>query len=154
MKIFAAVLLYFFRFEMWERNFTVGYRPMLTLKMDGPLYVRASPRRSTRNQRACYYKKSSLQNVWMFPCPVVMTTDNMTSGSTNINSSRVAVWFCLLPQPSIGRLVGQECTLAKSSTVFYTAFFPLVSLHVQCTSYSSLKFEYEHVYISIHIQLL
>ncbi|KAM3346929.1 hypothetical protein ACQJBY_021113 [Aegilops geniculata] len=49
MKIFAAVLLYLFRFEMWERDSTVGYRPMLTLKMDGPLYVRASPRRSTGN---------------------------------------------------------------------------------------------------------
>ncbi|KAF7017697.1 unnamed protein product [Triticum aestivum] len=44
MKIFAAVLLYLFRFEMWERDSTVGYRPMLTLKMDGPLHVRASPR--------------------------------------------------------------------------------------------------------------
>ncbi|KAE8782135.1 hypothetical protein D1007_44518 [Hordeum vulgare] len=49
MKIFAAVLLHFFRFEKWERDSTVGYRPMLTLKMDGPLYVRASPRRSTGN---------------------------------------------------------------------------------------------------------
>ncbi|CAN6240564.1 unnamed protein product [Urochloa humidicola] len=45
MKIFAAVLLYLFRFQMWDANATVGYRPMLTLKMDGPLYVRASPRR-------------------------------------------------------------------------------------------------------------
>nr|CAB3485492.1 unnamed protein product [Digitaria exilis] len=45
MKIFAAVLLYLFRFEMWDANAKVGYRPMLTLKMDGPLYVRASPRR-------------------------------------------------------------------------------------------------------------
>ncbi|KAJ1272336.1 hypothetical protein BS78_06G194000 [Paspalum vaginatum] len=45
MKIFAAVLLYFFRFEMWEAGATMGYRPMLTLKMDGPLYVRASLRR-------------------------------------------------------------------------------------------------------------
>ncbi|GJN26678.1 hypothetical protein PR202_gb14629 [Eleusine coracana subsp. coracana] len=44
MKIFAAVLLYFFKFEMWERNATVGFRPMLTLKMDGPLHVRASLR--------------------------------------------------------------------------------------------------------------
>ncbi|CAM0903271.1 unnamed protein product [Alopecurus aequalis] len=51
MKIFAAVLLYQFRFEMWERDSTVGYRPMLTLKMDGPLYVRALPRRSSA-QRA------------------------------------------------------------------------------------------------------
>uniref|UniRef100_A0ACD6AJ25 Uncharacterized protein n=1 Tax=Avena sativa TaxID=4498 RepID=A0ACD6AJ25_AVESA len=46
MKIFAAVLLYLFRFEMWERGSTVGYRTMLTLKMDGPLYVRAIPRRA------------------------------------------------------------------------------------------------------------
>ncbi|CAD6259926.1 unnamed protein product [Miscanthus lutarioriparius] len=45
MKIFAAVLLYLFRFEMWDANATVGYRAMLTLKMDGPLYVRASLRR-------------------------------------------------------------------------------------------------------------
>ncbi|XP_066345696.1 cytochrome P450 704C1-like [Miscanthus floridulus] len=44
MKIFAAVLLYLFRFETWEANATLGYRPMLTLKMDGPLYVRASLR--------------------------------------------------------------------------------------------------------------
>ncbi|CAN6249803.1 unnamed protein product [Urochloa humidicola] len=44
MKIFAAVLLYLFRFQMWDANATVGYRPMLTLKMDGALYVRASPR--------------------------------------------------------------------------------------------------------------
>ena len=44
MKIFAAVLLYLFRFEMWEANATLGYRPMLTHKMDGPLYVRASLR--------------------------------------------------------------------------------------------------------------
>ncbi|XP_062185538.1 cytochrome P450 704C1-like [Phragmites australis] len=44
MKIFAAVLLYSFRFQMWDDNATVGYRPMLTLKMDGPLYVRASLR--------------------------------------------------------------------------------------------------------------
>lgn len=44
MKIFAAVLVYAFRFEMWEANATMGYRPMLTLKMDGPLYVRASLR--------------------------------------------------------------------------------------------------------------
>jgi cytochrome P450 len=51
MKIFSAVLLYMFRFEMWERDSTVGYRPMLTLKMDGPLYVRALPRRSSA-QRA------------------------------------------------------------------------------------------------------
>uniref|UniRef100_M8CUK2 Cytochrome P450 704C1 n=1 Tax=Aegilops tauschii TaxID=37682 RepID=M8CUK2_AEGTA len=49
MKIFAAVLLYLFRFEMWEHDSRVGHRPMLTLKMDGPLYVRASPRRSTGN---------------------------------------------------------------------------------------------------------
>jgi hypothetical protein len=42
MKTFAAVLLYHFKFEMWNRNGTVGYRPMLTLKMDGPLNVRAS----------------------------------------------------------------------------------------------------------------
>jgi hypothetical protein len=45
MKIFAAVLLHLFRFEVWDANVTMGYRPMLTLKMDGPLYVRASPRR-------------------------------------------------------------------------------------------------------------
>ncbi|KAG2568178.1 cytochrome P450 704C1-like [Panicum virgatum] len=45
MKIFAAVLVYLFRFEMWDADATVGYRPMLTLKMDGPLYVRASLRR-------------------------------------------------------------------------------------------------------------
>ncbi|KAK1684844.1 hypothetical protein QYE76_045692 [Lolium multiflorum] len=51
MKIFAALLLYMFRFEMWERDSTVGYRPMLTLKMDRPLYVRALPRRSSA-QRA------------------------------------------------------------------------------------------------------
>ncbi|CAL5015342.1 unnamed protein product [Urochloa decumbens] len=44
MKIFAAVLHYLFRFQMWDANATVGYRPMITLKMDGPLYVRASPR--------------------------------------------------------------------------------------------------------------
>ncbi|CAL5041669.1 unnamed protein product [Urochloa decumbens] len=44
MKIFAAVLLYLFRFQMWDADATVGYRPTLTLKMDGPLYVRASPR--------------------------------------------------------------------------------------------------------------
>ncbi|KAL6882675.1 hypothetical protein ACP4OV_011365 [Aristida adscensionis] len=44
MKIFAAVLLYLFRFEMWDAGATVGYRQMLTLKMDGPLYVRASLR--------------------------------------------------------------------------------------------------------------
>ncbi|KAK3143931.1 hypothetical protein QOZ80_4AG0306760 [Eleusine coracana subsp. coracana] len=44
MKIFAAVLLYFFKFEMWNRNATVGFRPMLTLKMDGPLHVRVSLR--------------------------------------------------------------------------------------------------------------
>ena len=45
MKIFAAVLLHLFRLEMWDADATVGYRPMLTLKMDGPLYVRASLRR-------------------------------------------------------------------------------------------------------------
>ncbi|XP_039814228.1 cytochrome P450 704C1-like [Panicum virgatum] len=45
MKIFAAVLLYLFRFEMWDAKATVSYWPMLTLKMDGPLNVRASPRR-------------------------------------------------------------------------------------------------------------
>ncbi|KAL6653167.1 hypothetical protein ACP70R_012092 [Stipagrostis hirtigluma subsp. patula] len=45
MKIFAAVLLYLFRFYMWDKNATVGYKPMLTLKMDGPLYVSASFRR-------------------------------------------------------------------------------------------------------------
>ncbi|CAL5025872.1 unnamed protein product [Urochloa decumbens] len=45
MKIFAAVLLSMFRFEMWEADATVGYRAMLTLKMDRPLYVRASLRR-------------------------------------------------------------------------------------------------------------
>jgi cytochrome P450 len=45
MKTFAAVLLYHFKFEMWNHNATVGYRPMLTLKMDGPLNVRASLRR-------------------------------------------------------------------------------------------------------------
>ncbi|CAL5054046.1 unnamed protein product [Urochloa decumbens] len=44
MKILAAVLLYLFRFQMWDANATVGYRPTLTLKMDGPLYVRASLR--------------------------------------------------------------------------------------------------------------
>ncbi|KAL5215229.1 hypothetical protein ABZP36_004381 [Zizania latifolia] len=44
MKIFSAVLLYFFRFEMWDENSTVGYRPMLTLKMDRPLYLRATYR--------------------------------------------------------------------------------------------------------------
>ncbi|KAG2574166.1 hypothetical protein PVAP13_7KG295306 [Panicum virgatum] len=45
MKIFAAVLLHLFRLEMWDADATVGYRPMLTLKMDGPLFVRASLRR-------------------------------------------------------------------------------------------------------------
>jgi len=45
MKVFAAVLLYLFRFEMWDANATIGYRAMLTLKMDRPLYVRASLRR-------------------------------------------------------------------------------------------------------------
>ena len=45
MKIFAAVLLHLFRLEMWDADATVGYRPMLTLKMDGPLSVRASLRR-------------------------------------------------------------------------------------------------------------
>jgi len=45
MKIFAAVLLHLFRLEMWDADATVGYRPMLTLKMDVPLYVRASLRR-------------------------------------------------------------------------------------------------------------
>ncbi|RLM64496.1 hypothetical protein C2845_PM16G16830 [Panicum miliaceum] len=45
MKIFAAVLPYLFRFEMWDANATVGYRAMLTLKMESPLYVRASLRR-------------------------------------------------------------------------------------------------------------
>jgi len=45
MKVFAAVLLYLFRFEMWDANATIGYRAMLTLKMDHPLYVRASLRR-------------------------------------------------------------------------------------------------------------
>ncbi|XP_006652670.1 cytochrome P450 704C1-like [Oryza brachyantha] len=44
MKIVSAVLLYFFRFEMWDDNATVGYRPMLTLKMDGPLYLRVLAR--------------------------------------------------------------------------------------------------------------
>ncbi|VAH50279.1 unnamed protein product [Triticum turgidum subsp. durum] len=44
MKIFAAVLLCLYRFEMWERDSMMGYRPMLTLKMDGPLRVRVSPR--------------------------------------------------------------------------------------------------------------
>ncbi|XP_034601869.1 cytochrome P450 704C1 [Setaria viridis] len=45
MKIFAAVLLSMYRFEMWDADATVGYRAMLTLKMDRPLYVRASLRR-------------------------------------------------------------------------------------------------------------
>ncbi|PWZ36519.1 Cytochrome P450 704C1 [Zea mays] len=45
MKIFAAVLLYLFRFEMWDANATVGYRAMLTLKIDRPLYLRTSLRR-------------------------------------------------------------------------------------------------------------
>ncbi|WVZ86793.1 hypothetical protein U9M48_033525 [Paspalum notatum var. saurae] len=40
MKIFAAVLLYLFRFEMWDANATVGYRAMLTLKIDRPLYYK------------------------------------------------------------------------------------------------------------------
>lgn len=44
MKIVSAVLLYFFRFEMWDVDATVGYRPMLTLKMDGPFYLRALAR--------------------------------------------------------------------------------------------------------------
>ncbi|BAF15529.1 Os04g0573900 [Oryza sativa Japonica Group] len=44
MKIVSAVLLYFFRFEMWDDDATVGYRPMLTLKMDGPFYLRALAR--------------------------------------------------------------------------------------------------------------
>ncbi|CAN6229252.1 unnamed protein product [Urochloa humidicola] len=46
MKIFAAVLLCIFRFQMWDADATtMGYRAMLTLKMDRPLYVRASLRR-------------------------------------------------------------------------------------------------------------
>ncbi|RLM73614.1 hypothetical protein C2845_PM15G19160 [Panicum miliaceum] len=45
MKVFMAVLLYLFRFELWDANATVGYRAMLTLKMDCPLHVRASLRR-------------------------------------------------------------------------------------------------------------
>lgn len=45
MKIFAAVLLYLFRFEMWDAKATVGYRAMLTLKIDRPLYLRTSLRR-------------------------------------------------------------------------------------------------------------
>ncbi|RCV35033.1 hypothetical protein SETIT_7G206500v2 [Setaria italica] len=45
MKIFVAVLLSMYRFEMWDADATVGYRAMLTLKMDRPLYVRASLRR-------------------------------------------------------------------------------------------------------------
>ncbi|OEL17280.1 Cytochrome P450 704C1 [Dichanthelium oligosanthes] len=46
MKILAAVLVCTFRFEMWDyADATMGYRAMLTLKMDRPLYVRASLRR-------------------------------------------------------------------------------------------------------------
>jgi cytochrome P450 len=44
MKIFAAVLLNLFRFQMWDSSCTMGYRPMLTLKMDGPLYVQVTIR--------------------------------------------------------------------------------------------------------------
>jgi hypothetical protein len=29
---------------MWDDDATVGYRPMLTLKMDGPFYLRALAR--------------------------------------------------------------------------------------------------------------
>ncbi|KAK3143932.1 hypothetical protein QOZ80_4AG0306770 [Eleusine coracana subsp. coracana] len=45
MKIFVAVLLNLFRFQMLDGNSTMGYRLMLTLKMDGPMYVRLSLRR-------------------------------------------------------------------------------------------------------------
>ncbi|XP_020084747.1 cytochrome P450 704C1-like [Ananas comosus] len=41
MKIFAATLLYFFKFKMWDEKKKVGYRTMLTLQIDGGLHLGA-----------------------------------------------------------------------------------------------------------------
>lgn len=41
MKIFAATLLYFFKFKMWDEKKEVSYRTMLTLQIDGGLHLGA-----------------------------------------------------------------------------------------------------------------
>ncbi|KAM0946756.1 putative abieta-7,13-dien-18-ol hydroxylase [Dioscorea sansibarensis] len=44
MKIFAATLLCFFRFKLWDENKSVNYRTMLTLQIDGGLQLCAMHR--------------------------------------------------------------------------------------------------------------
>ncbi|KAH7664630.1 Abieta-7,13-dien-18-ol hydroxylase protein [Dioscorea alata] len=44
MKIFAAILLCFFRFKLWDENKSVNYRTMLTLQIDGGLQLCAMHR--------------------------------------------------------------------------------------------------------------
>lgn len=44
MKIYAAILLYFFKFKLWDRSKPVNYRSMLTLQIDGGLDISALER--------------------------------------------------------------------------------------------------------------
>ncbi|KAF9618114.1 hypothetical protein IFM89_000073 [Coptis chinensis] len=44
MKVFTSVLLHFFAFELWDNKKLVNYKTMITLHIDGPLNLRASPR--------------------------------------------------------------------------------------------------------------
>ncbi|WOL05715.1 Cytochrome P450 [Canna indica] len=46
MKIFAATLLYFFRFKLWDEMRTVRNRGMITLQIDGGLHLAAMERLS------------------------------------------------------------------------------------------------------------
>ncbi|KAJ4759432.1 Cytochrome P450 704C1 [Rhynchospora pubera] len=45
MKIFAATLLFFFKFQMWDETREVKWRTMLTLQIDGGLPLRAMQRK-------------------------------------------------------------------------------------------------------------
>lgn len=49
MKIYAATLLFLFQFKLWDELRPVKHRAMLTLQIDGGLYVSAMDRR-TKNQ--------------------------------------------------------------------------------------------------------
>ncbi|KAJ3706681.1 hypothetical protein LUZ61_010386 [Rhynchospora tenuis] len=44
MKIVAATLLYFFKFQLWDSSREVKIRTMLTLQIDGGLHLRAMHR--------------------------------------------------------------------------------------------------------------
>ncbi|KAF9592565.1 hypothetical protein IFM89_016016, partial [Coptis chinensis] len=44
MKVFTSIMLNLFGFKLWEKKKPINYQTMITLHIDGPLKLRASPK--------------------------------------------------------------------------------------------------------------